>query len=142
MMLGILSALTAGLFTGAAAYVTLVEHPARLSCGTSAAVTEWRPSYRRGTVMQATLAASALVLSLATWWKSGGASWLAGGVLIGLVVPFTLLVMQPTNRRLADLKLDVTSSEAAALLQRWGRLHTVRTLCSAAAFVILLTALA
>jgi uncharacterized membrane protein len=142
MLLGILSAVTAGLFTGAAAYVTLVEHPARLSCGTSIAVTQWRPSYRRATVMQASLAASALVLSFATWWTSGRATWLVGGIMIGVVIPFTLLVMVPTNRRLADTSLDTSSSEAAALLQRWGRLHAVRTLCSAAAFTILLIALA
>jgi len=142
MVLGILSAVTAGLFTGAAAYVTLVEHPARLSCGTTVAVTQWRPSYRRATVMQASLAASTLALSFATWWMSGRAAWLVGGIVIGAVIPFTLLVMLPTNRRLADTSLDTSSSEAAALLQRWGRLHAVRTLCGAAAFIVLLIALA
>jgi hypothetical protein len=38
---------SAGLFAGAAMYVTLVEHPARLECGTELAVTEFGPSYRR-----------------------------------------------------------------------------------------------
>jgi uncharacterized membrane protein len=82
-----------------------------------------------------------LVLSFATWWISGRAIWLVGGIAIGVVIPFTLHSMLPTNRPLEDTSLD-TASEAAALLQRWGRLHEVRTLCGAAAFTILLISLA
>ena len=44
------------LFTGAAVYITAVEHPARLSCGTKVAATQWAPSYKRATVMQVPLA--------------------------------------------------------------------------------------
>jgi hypothetical protein len=40
------------LFTGAAIYITAMEHPARLSCGADAAVAEWAPSYKRATFMQ------------------------------------------------------------------------------------------
>jgi anthrone oxygenase-like protein len=39
-------------FTGAAIYVNLVEHPARMGCGTKIALTEWVPSYTRAAVMQ------------------------------------------------------------------------------------------
>ena len=52
----IVAVLTAGLFAGAAIYITAVEHPARLDCGTALAVREFAPSYRRATVMQASLA--------------------------------------------------------------------------------------
>jgi hypothetical protein len=38
------AALAAGLFAGAAIYVSAVEHPARLSCGTELAVREFAPS--------------------------------------------------------------------------------------------------
>ena len=55
-LLEILATLAAGLFTGAALYVTAVEHPARVSCGSVLAVTEFRPSYERGAVMQTALA--------------------------------------------------------------------------------------
>ena len=33
-----------GLFAGAAIYINLVEHPARVSCGTPLAVREFAPS--------------------------------------------------------------------------------------------------
>jgi hypothetical protein len=54
------SLLACALFTGAAVYVNLVEHPARMECGVELAATEFPPSYRRGTIMQATLAALGL----------------------------------------------------------------------------------
>ena len=56
MVLELIATLCTGLFTGAALYVNLVEHPARVATGTAPAVRQWRPSYRRGTVMQASLA--------------------------------------------------------------------------------------
>jgi hypothetical protein len=57
LLFEIVALLCIGLFSGAAAYVTFVEHPARVSCGPALAVAEFGPSYRRGTVMQASLAA-------------------------------------------------------------------------------------
>ena len=55
-----LTTLCCGLFAGAAIYVNLVEHPARMECGTEIAATEFSPSYRRAAVMQASLAATGL----------------------------------------------------------------------------------
>jgi hypothetical protein len=51
MLFEILALACTGLFTGAAAYITFVEQPARVSVGTAAAIDEFRPSYRRGSVM-------------------------------------------------------------------------------------------
>ena len=56
--LQLLATLSAGLLAGAAIYVTFVEHPARMQCGTDLAVTEFGPSYKRATMMQAPLATS------------------------------------------------------------------------------------
>src|SRR5215471_1791015 len=65
-----------GLFTGAALYVSFVEHPARMECGVEIAMIEFPPSYRRATVMQAILAALGVLFAMA--------AWLAGGnVLVG-----------------------------------------------------------
>lgn len=57
MLLEMLSAMLAGLFAGAAVYINLVEHPARIECGPTLAVTEFALSYRRAAVMQGALAA-------------------------------------------------------------------------------------
>jgi uncharacterized membrane protein len=130
-----------GLFAGAAAYVTFVEHPARVSVGPSAAVAEFRPSYRRGTVTQASLAAIGSLASVIAWARNGDARDLIAGLLLGSAIPFTLLVILPTNKRLLDPTLDASSAEAATLLQRWGLLHAFRTIAGLAAFVLLLARL-
>jgi uncharacterized membrane protein len=142
MLFELLATLCAGLFAGAAIYITLVEHPARLECGTALAATEFGPSYRRATLMQASLAAVGLLAALVAWAQGRGVGVLIGGLLLGAVIPFTLVVILPTNKRLLDPGLDRGSAEAAVLLARWGRLHAVRSLVSASAFTVLLWCLA
>ena len=129
--------LATGLFAGAAVYVTLVEHPARLECGIALALAEFRPSYRRGAVMQASLAALGGVAALVAWLKAGHLSVLIAGLLLGGMIPFTLIVILPTNKRLLAPDLDSGRAEAMAQLARWGRLHAVRSLAGAVAFLIL-----
>lgn len=53
-----IAVLSCALFTGASVYITFIEHPARMQCGVELAATEFAPSYRRATVMQATCAAA------------------------------------------------------------------------------------
>src|SRR2546428_13963689 len=65
--LGLFATLACGLFAGAAIYVSLVEHPARLSCRTGIAYSQWAPSYKRGTVMQASLAVMSGTVGIARW---------------------------------------------------------------------------
>jgi len=141
MILQMVATLATGIFCGAAVYVNLVEHPARISCGVPLALTEWRPSYKRGTLMQAPLALIGSLSALAVWWFEGGAAWLIGGVLLLLIVPFTLVVIFPTNKRLESQELDLHSEEASRLLQRWGRLHAIRSILSGMAFLAFLSAL-
>jgi uncharacterized membrane protein len=125
-----------GIFAGAAVYVNLVEQPARLSCGVELAVTEWRPSYKRGTVMQAPLAMVGSLAALVSWWVDGGFAWLIGGLILLVIIPFTLVVILPTNKKLESRELDVRSAEAGNLLRRWNRLHAVRSILSVVAFFI------
>ena len=121
----IVATLACGIFAGAALYVSLVEQPARLSCGITLAVTEWRTSYKRGTVMQTSLAAVGFLLAFASWWIGKGAAWLLGGILLFAVIPFTLVVIFPTNKELESDNLDVSSAKAERLLRRWSALHAV-----------------
>jgi len=132
----VLAVICAGLFAGAAVYVSLVEHPARMACGTSLAITEFGPSYKRGAVMQALLAALGGLGGIAAWLVGASAIWLSGGLLLAALIPFTLVVVFPTNKQLLDPALDKDSELASLLLRRWGALHAVRTITGVAAFVI------
>jgi hypothetical protein len=132
----------AGLFAGAAIYINAVEHPARLACGTELAVREFAPSYHRATVMQASLAAAGCVAGLWSAWLMADAWVAVGAISLGAVVPFTLVVILPTNKQLLDPALDPRSKKAADLLARWGRLHATRSTLSSVAFMLFLVRLA
>jgi len=140
-VVGALAAFSCSLFAGAAVYINLVEHPARLSCGTELAARQWAPSYKRATVMQVSLASVATFAGLAQWVGGGGASWLVGACLIVSVIPFTLVAILPTNNKLLEPGRDNTSDETRRLLEVWGRLHAVRSVLSVAATLVYLYAL-
>ncbi len=137
-ILSIVAVLTAALFAGAALYINIAEQPARLTLDTRYAVAQWAPSYLRATWMQAPLALVRLVCGVGVWLMSGGIGWLVAAVLIGLVVPFTFVGIMPTNKSLLSRGRDLGSSETRALLERWGRLHAVRTALSLVATVLYL----
>jgi hypothetical protein len=130
------------LFAGAATYITLVEHPARLSLGPEIAARQWAPSYARATMMQVPLALMATAGGVFLWLRGAGRLWLWGALCIVAVIPFTLLAIMPTNAALLEPGRDLASPETRALLETWGRLHAVRTGLSLLATIVMLRALA
>jgi hypothetical protein len=142
MIFAIVAAVAAGLFTGAAVYITLVEHPARLECGPALALTEFAPSYRRATVMQASLALLGGLAGAAAWLSGAGWGWLVGGLLLASVIPYTLLAILPTNRELLGGVSPTDAARVTHLLGRWGRLHILRGVLGGAAFVLFVSLLA
>lgn len=137
-LLQFLAGICCALFAGAALYVNLVEHPARMACGTELAATVFPVSYRKGTVMQATLALVGFAFAVAAWLAGAGIWWLVGGLLLGAVVPFTLIVIMPTNRRLESPTLDKRAPATHQLLVRWNKLHAVRTVLAGLALIVFL----
>jgi uncharacterized membrane protein len=132
---------TAVLFTGAALYINIAEHPARMELETRMAAWQWAPSYKRATLLQVPLALVSFFSGLATWLMGGNRWWLIAGLLIGAVVPFTLIVILPTNHKLLEPGRNLASAETRRLLEKWGRLHAVRTILSLVASVIYLSLL-
>lgn len=65
-----IATLCSAIFAGAALYINLVEHPARMRRETSLAARQWAPSYQRATWMQAPLA---LLSFMAGWGRGSGA---------------------------------------------------------------------
>ena len=127
------AAAAAALFAGGALYVSLVEHPARILTGPPMAVAQFRTSYPRGAWLQGGLAALGTLAAVGAWLAGARIAWLGSGALLGLVVPYTLVVILPTNKRLMDRALAPDSPEARALLRRWTALHAVRTVLGLAA---------
>lgn len=129
MLKALLALVVISLFTGGALFASWADHPARLRLPDDAAAEDWRASYKRAAVMQASLAAIGLLLGLWSWAKTGDLWLLAAGVLVGAAIPWTLIVMMPVNKRLKGPVGERTRAD----LVRWGQLHNVRTLLGLAA---------
>jgi hypothetical protein len=136
-LLRLLAIMTSALFAGAAFYITVVEHPARLSAGIPVALQEFRPSYRRAAILQPVIAIICCICSLAVSLFTYDWIWAIGGGLVGVSIPFTLLCIMPTNRRLLDSANPPPGIEARELLDRWGRLHMARTVSAMLGFATL-----
>lgn len=141
MSIGSLALVCSSLFTGAAFYVNFVEQPARLALDDRSLLAEWKPAYKRGTMMQAPLAIVGFVLGCAAWWLSGVAAFLVGAVLMLANWPWTLFVIMPINRALMATDPASAGSGSRALLMKWNSLHAVRTGLGAAATLSFLWAL-
>ncbi len=137
-ILEFIAVISAALFAGAALYINVAEHPARMGLETHMAALQWAPSYKRATWLQAPLALFSLFSGVAVWLLGGGVGWLVAALLVGAVVPFTFGVIMPTNHKLLTPGRDLSSSETRELLVRWGQLHAVRTSLSLSGTVIYL----
>jgi hypothetical protein len=140
-MLGLLALVTASIFFGAAMYINIAEHPARMGLPDGAALAEWGPAYRRGFAMQAPIAVVSALLGAAAWWTTGDPLWLVGAVLMIANWPYTLLAIMPTNREL-EATPSAGDADTRGRLVRWGQLHAVRSVLGALATVFYLIAAA
>jgi hypothetical protein len=72
MLAGQLALIVAALFAGAAIYVNVAEQPARLGLEDRSLLVQWKPAYKRGFTMQASLAIAGFLLGMLAWWQAGG----------------------------------------------------------------------
>jgi hypothetical protein len=138
-MLDLLALVTASIFFGAAVYINIAEHPARLGLSDAAALAEWRPAYRRGSAMQAPIAVVSALLGAAAWWTTGDPLWALGAVIMLANWPYTLVAIMPTNH-LLEATASGGDRDTRERLTRWGHLHAVRSALSGIATLIYLVA--
>lgn len=128
MLIGLAALVLATLFAGAALYITLVEHPARLGLSDGPLLAQWQPSYKRALPIQAGLAVLGGLAGLLAWYQTRDWQWMAGALLLLANWPFTFFAIMPTNKRLLAARIEDAGAETRAMLLRWGRLHNVRSL--------------
>ncbi len=141
MLVAHLALVDAALFTGAAFYINVAEQPARLALDDRALLQEWKPAYKRGFAMQATLAVVGFVLGGWAFYETREWRWLAGAAVLVANWPFTLLFILPVNDALMTIPIERADAKSTALIRKWGALHAVRTILGAAATAIFVWAL-
>jgi hypothetical protein len=140
-MFGNFALTVAALFTGAAFYINFAEQPARLALDDRALLQEWKPAYKRGFTMQASLAVIGFVLGLMAYWESKQPLWIFGAVLLVANWPYTLFFIMPVNKILEATPPEAAGSQTRRLIEDWGRLHAGRTALGALATVFFIWAL-
>jgi hypothetical protein len=140
MFAGQLALVVAAVFAGAAIYINVAEQPARLGLDDQALLAEWKPAYQRGFAMQAPLAVVGFLLGLLAWWQTNDWRWALGALVLIANWPYTLFVILPTNTQLETIEPTHAGPASRALVERWGRLHAIRSGLSVIATLLFLWA--
>lgn len=140
MLSGQLALIVASVFAGAAIYVNVAEHPARMMLDDRSLLVQWKPAYTRGAAMQASLAIAGFLLGCLAWWQSGQWLWLAGAAAMIAPWPWTLLVIMPVNNTLKSFDPARDGAQSRPLLEKWSTLHAMRTALGFAATLLYLAA--
>ncbi|WP_017183300.1 DUF1772 domain-containing protein [Sphingobium xenophagum] len=135
-LVSVIALVSATLFAGAALYISLVEHPARLALSDSASLTQWQPSYKRALPFQSGLAVAGGLSGVICFYLTADFRWLAGSIAMLANWPFTLFIIFPVNKRLLAIRPVEADRETRGLLRKWGALHNVRSALGAAAVLL------
>jgi hypothetical protein len=142
LQLSIAALVSAALFAGAAIYISVVEHPARLGLADGPLLAQWQPSYKRALPIQSGLAVAGGVAGLIVGYLSADWRWFVGSILLLANWPFTLVVIMPVNKRLMAMQEHEAGAGSRAMLVQWGKLHDVRSALGAATTLLFAWAVA
>lgn len=137
----IISAMCGGIFAGAAAYISFSDVPALNKSGPNELWRFFPYMYSNAAKMQGSLAAISGTTGLIYSYRIVDSSpflgkvWLGGALCFIGIIPYTVLVMMPTNKRIIQSNKTLENeAEREALLTKWSNLHLVRTVVSFVGF--------
>ncbi|OQR92361.1 hypothetical protein ACHHYP_20144 [Achlya hypogyna] len=132
-----------GLYAGAAAYITLVQHPSLLRLEDHRVQAAFfADMYGLAGRFMAPLHVLGSVAAVSVWVLDRSQKlFLVGGLIMGSILPFTTFAMLRLNNDLRRCGHRRKPSWLVTKLRRWGHLHAVRSALSASATATLLAAL-
>lgn len=142
MMAEFIATIAAGLWAGAAGYISVAEHPSALKVGIAFATEYFRPMSKRTAPLMMLLAAICGATSIYAWYAGAEFTWLLGGIVMLGMFPLTAVLIVPTNLRLLKIDPQEAEVEATQLHERWGRMHALRTVVGSVPFVLFVATLA
>ena len=140
MLAGQLALTLSAVFTGAAIYINIAEQPARFQLDDRSLLVEWKLAYKRGSMMQASLAVVGGVLGVVAFLITFEWRWVLGAVVLLANWPYTIFLIMPINRRLMDTAPDAATAETRRVIGRWGILHAGRSALGLIATLVFLWA--
>ncbi|XP_068711444.1 uncharacterized protein [Montipora capricornis] len=146
--LEVLSTVTVGAFSGAAFYINVVEHPARMTLtDTKACHQEWMESFDRAKVFQSRLALVSIISGAGAYYcnPEKGLPFLLGGGILATIFPYTLFILKPNSiDPIYDKEITSKKSETVIrdTINKWNNYHMVRSFISLPVFVGFVTYLA
>ena len=137
----------AGLFTGGAVFVNIVEIPAlRNVTDTEAARKNWKESFLLASRWQAGLGMATVVSGAAVYLLDESDNrnlWIIGSGVMASIFPWTMIVMMPDIKRL--LKDNVVREQGGdwvrTKIEAWNKQHMFRSLVGVSVFGMFLYAI-
>ncbi len=137
----IISTVSGGIFAGTAAYISFSEVPALNQYGSNELWRFFPYMYSNAAKMQASLAVISGTTGLLYSYRIADSSPFLGKVWLGAalcfvgIVPYTIFVMMPTNKRIIQSNKTLEDeAEKKAMVTKWSHMHLVRTVVSFVGF--------
>ena len=127
------------LFTGAATYVSLVEHPAMDEGGAKLAGAYLLTTHPRPVIVQASFGVVGSLAGIVAGLAGGGLWWSAGGIVLAGAMLFQLSVVMRVTRGLLDFDPRGDPEAARRLFAKLAKLHAVLSLAGLTSLFMFIT---
>jgi Domain of unknown function (DUF1772) len=140
MIFGLLALMLAAAYSGAAIYISAVEHPARLRLDDNALLTQWKQAYKSGFWVQAPLCVAAGFCAFVAFFVDWDWKWFFGAALILANVLATLYLIAPLCKTLIDAEAGTAAPDIRIHITRWAWAHGVQAAVCAVVTLMFLSA--
>ena len=86
--------------------------------------------------MQILLTIAGVICAVIAYFLHYNLIVLIGGLILASVAPYNLIIIMPVNRLLLNPNRTAETPDTPFLIERWGRLHFVRTVVSFISLIV------